>query len=88
MAQHRPPYESSRIIERPDGFYWRDDDDLEYGPFATLLEAMQDMEVSEDVECEPPDFESLEEAEAELGVGWIDPVTGEPGGEGPRIEEH
>jgi hypothetical protein len=30
------------VIRRPDGFYWKDDeDDREYGPFATLLEAGQ-----------------------------------------------
>jgi len=30
------------VIQRPDGFYWKDDeDDREYGPFATLLEAGQ-----------------------------------------------
>ena len=89
MVQQRPPHESSRIIERPDGYYWRDEVDLEYGPFKTLLDALQDMEASGDIESEPPDLESLEEAEAEFGVGWIDPVTGEPGGEAvPRLEDH
>ncbi|HLU77235.1 MAG TPA: hypothetical protein VKZ48_04955 [Burkholderiales bacterium] len=89
MEPQRPPQIPSRIIERPDGFYWRDDSDLEYGPFATLSEALHDMELSGDVEAETPDFESLEEVEAELGVGWIDPSTGEPGGEGaPRLEDH
>ena len=40
-----PDYDRARILERPDGFYWQDKDGgREYGPFATLLEAVQDME--------------------------------------------
>jgi len=38
-------YDHTRVIERPDGCYWIDaDTGEEYGPFASLLEAMQDME--------------------------------------------
>lgn len=89
MEPQRPPQVSSRIIERPDGYYWRDESDLEYGPFGTLREALHDMELSGDIEAETPEVESLEEAEAEFGVGWIDPLTGEPGGDGvPRLEDH
>jgi len=89
MTPKQPPIESARIIERPDGFYWCDESGLEYGPFPTLREAMHDMEASGDVESEPPEFESLEEAEAELGIAWIDPLTGEPGEAGsPRLEDH
>ena len=81
--------EHARIIERPDGYYWVDESDSENGPFRTLAEAVADIEASGDTESDVPDYESLEEAEAELGLNWIDPVTGEPGEEGaPRIEDH
>jgi hypothetical protein len=92
MKQHSPspPAPQSRTIERPDGFYWQDELGEEYGPFETLAEALQDMEqAGADTEAEPSDFESLEETEAEMGVGWIDPLTGEPGEDGsPRLEDH
>lgn len=81
-------YEQMRIIERPDGFYWQaKSGDKEYGPFATLREAMQDMQTG-DSGVEPG--ESIEEAEAELGIaGWLDPDTGELAEESiPRLEEH
>ena len=67
-----------RVIERPDGYYWQDirSDEL-YGPYPTLLDAEQDMQGLIDTGYE--EGESLEEAEAEIGVnGWIDPDTGEP----------
>ena len=39
-----PDYDRSRILERPDGFYWQaQDGGREYGPFATLVEAELDM---------------------------------------------
>ena len=48
-----------------------------FGPFPTLLEAMQDMQGQSDSDFE--EGESLEDAEAEIGIsGWIDPETGEP----------
>jgi hypothetical protein len=73
-----PQDEESRIIERPDGFYWRDEETVEeYGPFKTLAEAKQDMEYNADSDYEPG--ESLEEAEEEIGISdWIDPDTGLP----------
>jgi hypothetical protein len=82
-----PDYDKARIIERPDGFYWQDKDtEAQYGPFSTLLEAVQDMEYSADSSYEPG--ETLEEAEAELGIAdWIDPETGEPGEETHRLED-
>ena len=48
---------------------------------------MQDMQ-TEDSAVEPG--ESIEEAEAELGIaGWLDPDTGELAEESiPRLEEH
>lgn len=74
-----PGYDHTRIIERPDGFYWVDaDTGEEYGPFASLLEAVQDMEYTADSDYEPG--ETVEEAEDEIGISdWIDPDTGAPG---------
>jgi len=41
-------YDHTRIIERPDGCYWIDaESGEEYGPFGSLLEAVQDMEYNE-----------------------------------------
>lgn len=69
--------DSSRIIKRPDGFYWLDAPaGREYGPFASMEEAMEDMEFSADVGLS--DDETLREAEDSLGISdWIDPDTGE-----------
>lgn len=71
-------YDHTRIIERPDGFYWLDKDtNEEYGPFPTLLAAVEDMEYKADSDYEPA--ESLHEAEEEIGISdWIDPDTGLP----------
>ena len=68
----------AQLIERPDGFYWQDKlTEKWYGPFPTLLEAMEDMQYQEDSDYE--EGESLQEAEAEIGItDWIDPETGEP----------
>lgn len=74
-------YDQARIIERPDGFFWQDKaTDKMFGPFPTLLEAVHDMEYNDETDYEPG--ETLEEAEAELGISdWIDPDTGLPGEE-------
>ena len=83
-----PEYDRTRIVERPDGVYWQSKDGgREYGPFATLLEAVQDMEAGESA-SEPG--ETLEEAESEIGISdYIDPDTGVPAEDGvPRIEDH
>lgn len=76
IPQTSPDYDRTRIIERPDGFYWQDKlSDEVYGPFATLLEAVQDMQAGDDTYGEG---ESLQEAEAELGIAdRIDPETGQ-----------
>jgi hypothetical protein len=84
-----PDYDDTRIVERPDGFYWQPKSgDREVGPFATLLEAIQDMQYQDDSDLEPG--ETLEQAEADVGMAdWIDPETGEPAEESiPRLEEH
>jgi hypothetical protein len=82
-------YDRTRIIERPDGFYWQaKDSGREYGPFPTLVEAEADMQAAEETGYEPG--ESLAEAEAEIGIAdWIDAETGTPAEESvPRIEDH
>ena len=78
MPETPTEHDHTRITERPDGFYWLDSESSEeYGPFPTLLEAVQDMEYSADSDYEPG--ETLEEAEDELGISdWIDPDTGVP----------
>jgi hypothetical protein len=80
--------DQAQVLERPDGFYWQDKlTEKEYGPFATLLEAMQDMQGQNESGYE--EGESLEEAEAEIGIAeWIDPETGELAeGVSPRFSE-
>ena len=84
-----PLDDEARVIERPDGFYWQSNDGRpDHGPFATLLEAVQDMEIDDGESLEPG--ETREEAEAELGIAdWVDPETGELSEEErPRLEEH
>ena len=87
MIPETPPDDDdTRIIERPDGFYWQSKaGGKEFGPFPTLLAAVQDMQVRDNAEVEPG--ETLEEAEAEIGIAdWIDPETGEPAEESiPRV---
>ena len=82
-----PDYDHTRIIERPDGFYWLDGESgTEYGPFPTLLDAIQDMDYSAESDYEPG--ETLEEAEDELGISdWIDPDTGAPAEETHRFSD-
>ena len=84
-----PDYDRTRVVERPDGFYWQSEDRREeYGPFVTLLEAVADMNAAGETDYEPG--ESLAEAEGEIGISeWIDPDTGDPAEESvPRIEDH
>jgi hypothetical protein len=87
IPETSPDYDRTRIIERPDGCYWLDaDTGEEYGPFASLLEAVQDMEYNAESDYEPG--ETVEEAEDEIGISdWIDPDTGEPGEEPHRPVE-
>lgn len=84
-----PDRDDTRVVERPDGFYWQaKSGGREYGPFSTLLDAVQDMQEVEDSMYEPG--ETLEEARSEIGIAdWIDPDTGIPAEEdGTRTEEH
>lgn len=89
IPQTPPDYDRTRIIERPSGFFWQaKDNGREYGPFATLLEAVEDMQSNDQAAVEPG--ETLEEAESELGItGVVDSETGElVEEERPRLEEH
>jgi hypothetical protein len=72
-----PDYDKTRVIERPDGFFWLDEETgEEFGPFETLLEAVTDMEYNVEGSDEPA--ETLEEVEQELGLAdWVDKDTGE-----------
>ncbi len=82
-------FERTRTFERPDGFYWQEKDGgREYGPFATLLEAVQDMQGGGEQAPEPG--ETLAQAEDEIGIAdYVDPDTGEPAEEQrPRLEDH
>jgi len=84
-----PDSDTTRIIERPDGFYWQSrTGDRQAGPFPTLREAIQDMQLGDESAIEPG--ETVAEAEAELQIAdWIDPDTGEPAEDGVhRLEEH
>jgi hypothetical protein len=88
-----PEDDRSRIVERPDGFYWHSEDRAtEYGPFPTLMDAVADMQSGGDAAFDS-DFEpgeSLAEAEDEIGISaWIDPDTGQPAEDSiPRTEDH
>lgn len=89
IPQTTSDFDHTRILERPDGFYWQEKDGArEYGPFATLVEAVADMQVADESEIAPG--ETLEEAESEIGIaGYRDPETGELAEEErPRLEEH
>ena len=82
-------YDRAMVVERPDGFYWQSKDGgKESGPFATLFEAVEDMQYNADSDFEPG--ESVVEAESEIGISdWVDPDTGELAEEQTsRFEDH
>lgn len=84
-----PDYDRTRVIERPDGFYWQDKDTDElFGPFPSLLEAVQDMDYTAESDYEPG--ETLAQVEAELGISeWVEPETGQPAEDTvTRLEDH
>lgn len=88
IPETSPDYDATRIIERPDGFYWQDKETGdEYGPFQTLLAAIDDMQLADESALETG--ETVEEAEAELGIeDWVDPDSGELAEEvRPRIQD-
>jgi hypothetical protein len=84
-----PDEESSRVVARPDGYYWiADDGRQEFGPFVTAVQALGALREGIETTSEPG--ETVAEAAAEIGVAeWVDPDTGEPAEDlVTRIEEH
>ena len=82
-------FDSTRVVERPDGFWWQSlEGGREHGPFATLLEAVADMERVD--EAPDDDADAVRQAEEALGVpGWVDPETGQlADDERTRTEDH
>lgn len=82
--------EATRIVARPDGFYWQSPDGLqEFGPFDDRLAALADRDgYSEEA---PSEGETVREAELEIGIAdWIDAETGAPaeGLSPPHLDEH
>jgi len=83
-------YDETRVIERPDGFYWQSlDGGREHGPFPTLIDAVTDMQAI-DEEREGDELEAQRDAEDVLGVPeWVDPETGHlADDEWTRTEDH
>jgi hypothetical protein len=83
------PPDSDAVVLHPDGYYWLADDGRgQFGPFATVREALADMHTSAEHALEPG--ETLEEAERELGLaGWVDADTGELAEDtATRLEDH
>ena len=81
--------DSSRVVARPDGYYWiADDGRQEFGPFVTAAQAVAALREGIETTSEPG--ETVAEAEAEIGIAeWVDPDTGEPAEDVvTRIEEH
>jgi hypothetical protein len=80
---------SSRVVARPDGFYWvADDGRQEFGPFPTAAQALAALLEGIETALEPE--QSVSEVEAEIGVSeWVDPETGQPAEEViTRLEDH
>lgn len=73
-----PDEDQALLIERPDGFYWQSKlDGKIYGPFATMIEAMEDTQAQND-DDDYVGHASLNEVEAEIGIAdWVDADTGE-----------
>lgn len=89
VAEPMVDIDTTRIVQRPDGFYWLcEDRHHETGPFPTFEDALSDMLREQESETEPG--ETLQEAEAEIGIAdWVDPDTREPAEEErPRLEDH
>jgi hypothetical protein len=62
--------ESSRVVARPDGFYWvADDGHQQFGPFETAQDALAALREGLESGLEPD--ETLEQAESE--IGFVDP---------------
>ena len=82
MAQPRempePPSddESSRVVARPDGFYWvADDGHQEFGPFPTAVDAVVALREGIETGLEPD--QTLQQAEDE--IGYVQPRLNDQG---------
>ena len=70
--------ESSRVVARPDGFYWvADDGHQEFGPFPTAMDAQVALRSGIETGLEPD--ETLEQAEDEIGYVDQNADEREPG---------
>ena len=81
--------DSGTVVRHPDGYYWlAPDGHQQFGPFASVQEALDDMNAAGDESIEPG--ETLQEAEQELGLAdWVDADTGELAeGTATRLEDH
>lgn len=81
--------ESSRVVARPDGYYWvADNGRQEFGPFVTANDALAALREGIETALEPGG--TIAEAEAEFGIAeWVDPETGIPAEESTtRLEDH
>jgi hypothetical protein len=68
--------ESSRVVARPDGFYWvADDGQQEFGPFATAVDAVAALREGIETGLEPD--QTLQEAEDE--IGYVQPRLNDEG---------
>lgn len=80
----------SRIVERPDGYYWQSlDGGREHGPFPSLMEAMLDLQAGDEDDA-GDEREAVRQVEGVLGVPeWVDPETGQlADDEWTRTEDH
>jgi hypothetical protein len=67
---------SSRVVARPDGYYWvADDGHQEFGPFTSAMEALLALRSGIETGLEPA--ETLQEVEAE--IGFIEPTVNDDG---------
>ncbi len=72
--------ETSRVVARPDGYYWiADDGRQEFGPFSSVSEALHALRSGLEAGSEPDEL--LAEVEAEMGI--VEP----PSPEGAAEEE-
>lgn len=68
--------ESSRVVARPDGFYWvADDGHQEFGPFSTAVDAVAALREGIETGLEPD--QTLRQAEDE--IGYVQPRLNDQG---------
>ncbi|MDH4381335.1 MAG: hypothetical protein QE509_05540 [Gammaproteobacteria bacterium] len=80
-----PDFDDARFERRANGYFWiSKPGGREYGPFTSLADALDDLNLTTESGLELG--ETLAEAEDEIGIAdWIDPDTGVPAEEGvPR----